>query len=188
MVGDNQPAADGLASAVGSRPVADDLLRQVERFLYWEALLLDERRYEEWVALFTDDVHYWMPVRRDKPRRPGVGEFAQEHELAFFDETKDTLTRRVAKLATGLAWAEEPPSRTRHVISNVLADYGAPESEVLVSSNFVVYRTRLETKQDLFFGRRDDLLRRDGESWKIARRKILLDQTVLSADNLSLFF
>jgi biphenyl 2,3-dioxygenase beta subunit len=172
----------------GSRPVPDDVLRGIERFLYWEALLLDDRRYEEWLELFTDDVHYWMPVRRDKPKTANLTEFAANDELAFFDENKDTLTRRIAKLGTGMAWAEEPPSRTRHVVSNVLADWGESDAEAIVCSNFAVYRTRLETKQDLLFGRRDDILRRVDGSWKIARRKILLDQTVLSADNLSLFF
>ena len=87
-----------------------------------------------------------------------------------------------------MAWAEEPPSRTRHVVSNVLADWSEAQSEALVSSYFVVYRTRLETKQDLFFGRREDRLRQVDGSWKITRRKILLDQTVLMSDNLSIFF
>lgn len=172
----------------GYRPVADPVLRQIERFLYREALLLDQRRYEEWVDLFTDDAHYWMPIRRDKSRTPGRDEFAREDELAFFDETKDTLVRRVAKLATGQAWAEEPPSRTRHLITNVDAEEDGPDSDVRVFSNFIVYRTRLETKQDLFVGRREDLLRRNGDTWKIGRRKILLDMTVLFADNLSIFF
>lgn len=175
-------------AAFGSRPVPDDLLRQIERFLYWEAFLLDERRYHEWLELFTDDVHYWMPVRRDKPKTGSLTEFATESELAFFDENKDTLTRRIAKLGTGMAWAEEPPSRTRHVVSNVLADWGETGGEVHVSSNFIVYRTRLETKQDLLVGRRDDVLRPADGTWSIAGRTILLDQTVLSADNLSLFF
>ena len=176
------------APQVTRRPVADRVLRQVERFLYREALLLDERRFEEWVELFTDDAHYWMPVRMDKPKRLGAEEFAGKGELAFFDETKDTLERRVARLATGLAWAEEPPSRTRHLITNIDVEEGDAESQVFAGSNFIVYRTRLETKQDLFVGRREDVLRRDGDSWKIARRKILLDMTVLFADNLSIFF
>jgi 3-phenylpropionate/cinnamic acid dioxygenase small subunit len=59
---------------------------------------------------------------------------------------------------------------------------------VQVYCNFIVYRTRLETKEDLFVGRREDLLRKENDSWKIAGRKIFLDQTVLFADNLSIFF
>jgi biphenyl 2,3-dioxygenase beta subunit len=178
------PARD----AAGSRAVTDPVLRRIERFLYREALLLDERRFDEWVELFTDDVHYWMPVRRDKSPRADIGEFAGPGELAFFDETKDTLMRRVAKLRTGVAWAEEPPSRTRHLITNVDAEQADAAGEILVYSNFIAYRTRLETKQDLFVGRREDVLRPHGGSWKIARRKILLDMTVLFADNLSIFF
>ena len=170
------------------QPVADPILRSIERFLYREAMLVDERRFEEWVELFSDDVHYWMPVRRDKPKNPGGSDFAEAGELAFFDETKDTLTRRVAKIRTGLAWAEEPPSRTRHLITNVEAEEGDSDAELWAFSNFIVYRTRLETKQDLFVGRREDVLRRDGDTWSIARRKILLDMTVLFADNLSIFF
>lgn len=169
-------------------PVVDLVLRGIERFLYREALLLDERRYDDWVELFTDDVHYWMPIRRDATKAPGRSEFAGAGELAFFDETKDTLARRVAKIRTGLAWAEEPPSRTRHLITNIDAEEGDTEAEVWAYSNFIVYRTRLETKQDLFVGRREDILRRDGDTWRIARRKILLDMTVLFADNLSIFF
>ena len=185
---EQRKTSTGPGGQVEARPVADPVLRHIERFLFREARLLDERRHDEWVDLFTDDVHYWMPVRRDKGRTPGKDEFAGEGELAFFDETKDTLQRRVAKLATGLAWAEEPPSRTRHLITNVDAEEGASDEEVRVYSNFIVYRTRLETKQDLFVGCREDVLRRDGDSWKIARRKILLDMTVLFADNLSIFF
>ncbi len=129
-----------------------------------------------------------MPVRATKPLKPGVEEFANEAELAFLDETKDTLRQRVAKLATGMAWAEEPPSRTRHLITNIEAEEGDSDSEILVSSYFMVYRTRLETKQDLFVGRREDILRQEGSSFRIERRKIMLDMTVLMSDNISIFF
>ncbi|HLQ32644.1 MAG TPA: 3-phenylpropionate/cinnamic acid dioxygenase subunit beta [Chloroflexota bacterium] len=174
------------APDAGTRPVPDAVLRSVEHFLYREAHLLDAHRYEEWLELFTDDVHYWMPVRKGMPK-PGASEFASEREMAFFDESKDSLRNRVAKFGTGLAWAEEPPSRTRHVITNIMVDQGDSESEVWAHSDFVFYRTRLESRQDILVGARQDLLRRSGDSWTIARRTILLDQTVLSADNLSMF-
>lgn len=170
------------------RPVADAVLRDIERFLFWEARLLDGRRFHEWVDLFTEDVHYWMPVRGDSPAKTLEAEFAKESELAFFDETKETLLRRVLKLETGMAWAEEPPSRTRHILTNVEAYKNGSNSEILVYSNFLVYRTRLETKEDLFIGRREDSLRKDSKSWKIAQRKVFIDQSVLFADNLSIFF
>jgi len=168
-------------------PIGDALTREVERFVYREARLLDERRFNEWLELFTEDARYWMPVRMDKSSK-APGEFSAEGELAFFDETKETLRMRVKKLETGMAWAEEPPSRTRHLITNVEIDPGDAESELKALSNFMLYRTRLENKQDILVGRREDLLRRENGAWKIARRKIFLDQTVVSADNLSIFF
>lgn len=177
-----------LATRPAPRLVDDTTLRAIERFLHREARLLDDRRFEAWAELFADDAHYWMPVRSDKSSKRGGEEFASPGELAHFDETKDTLTRRVAKLRTGVAWGEEPPSRTRHVITNVEAEITDRPDEYRVCSYFMVYRTRLEAKQDLFVGMRDDVLRRQADAWRIVQRNILLDQTVLFADNLSIFF
>jgi 3-phenylpropionate/cinnamic acid dioxygenase small subunit len=177
----------------------DDVLREVERFLYREARLLDERRFREWVELFTDDVRYWMGARANRyprtskaisilsPNRYVEDDKTREDELSIFDETKETLSGRVARLETGMAWAEDPPSRTRHLITNIeLAGDTAPE--LTVYSNFMVYRSRAETEQDFYVGARQDLLRRVDGGLKIARRKMTLDQNVLSAKNLSIFF
>ena len=94
----------------------------------------------------------------------------------------------MARLATGMAWSEVPPSRTRHLVTNVQVEPGASESELRVRSYFMVYRTQLEHSQDVFVGERDDMLRKVGGAWKIARRTIVLDQAVLQSPNLSIFF
>lgn len=178
----------------------DGLLREIEQFLYREARLLDERRFEAWLDLFTDDVRYWMPVRTTRyPRRSKAiavldldrqeeDELSKDNELAIFDESKETLSRRVARLDTGMAWAEDPPSRTRHLVTNVEVEPGETEAELRVHSNFVVYRSRGETEQDFYVGGRQDTLRNVGGAWKIARRTIVLDQNVLLAKNVSIFF
>ena len=177
-----------------------DLLREIEQFLYREARLLDERRFEAWLALFTDDVRYWMPVRMTRyprrskaiavldPARHHDEELAKDGELGIFDESKETLSRRVARLDTGMAWAEDPPSRTRHIVSNVEVEPGETEAEITVHSNFLVYRNRGETEQDFYVGGRRDTLRQVDGAWKIARRTIILDQNVLLAKNVSVFF
>lgn len=166
-----------------------ELWHEVQDFLVHEARLLDERLFEEWLDLFTDDVVYWMPERLNplESNDPADG-VSKPGDLALFEDTKATLRTRVARLATGMAWAEVPPSRTRHLITNVQVDVGDAESEVKVRSNFMVYRTQLEHSQDIFVGMRDDVLRKVGDQWKIARRTILLDQAVLSSPNLSVFF
>ena len=61
--------------------------------------------------------------------------------------------------------------------------------EVKVKSRFIVYRNRLQDEVDLFVGKREDLLRRDSVTgWKIAKRTIILDQNVLLAKNITVFF
>jgi 3-phenylpropionate/cinnamic acid dioxygenase small subunit len=177
-----------------------EIIREVEQFYYREARLLDERRFHEWLQLLTDDIHYWMPVRSSRypksskaiaildPARYEEEELSKEDELAILDETKETLARRIARLDTGLAWAEDPPSRTRHLIVNIEVEPGDTDSELKVYSNFIVYRNRSETEQDLYVGGRQDVLRKGNGTWQIARRKIILDQTVLLAKNVSIFF
>ena len=165
----------------------------VQEFLYREAELLDERRYEEWLDLFTDDCHYWMPMRRNVPHDAPEREFTREGtDVNWFDEGKDTLTRRVRQILTGIHWAEEPPSRICHMVSNVQLLMAAPPgpnpSEVGVKCRFLIYRNRVETETDLLVGKREDLLRRIDGHWKIARRRIVLDQSVLLAKNLTFFF
>jgi len=160
---------------------------RVEQFYYAEAAALDEWRYQDWVELFTEDARYWMPVRRTRTANEISQEFSESGSVAYFDDTKEILLARVRKLKTGLAWAEDPPSRTRRFIANVrvLDDNG---SDLTVTSNFQVYRSRLDSEQDGWIGRREDVLRRHGEDFRIASRKIFLEQTVLLARNLSNFF
>jgi 3-phenylpropionate/cinnamic acid dioxygenase small subunit len=160
---------------------------EVEQFLYNEAALLDDRRYHEWLDLFTEDAHYWMPIRRTLARGDEAHELTAEDENSFFDDDKTTLARRVAKLDTGYSWAEDPPSRTRHLVTNVRLRPGSTLTLITADCNFIVYRSRLATDEDLWVGRREDTLRKEDGKWKIAQRKIFLDQTVLRSKNLSSF-
>ena len=57
-----------------------------------------------------------------------------------------------------------------------------------MKSRFLIYRNRVETETDVLVGKREDLLRRVNGGFKIARRKIVLDQSVLLAKNLTFFF
>jgi biphenyl 2,3-dioxygenase beta subunit len=160
---------------------------EVERFYYDEAALLDAHRYEEWLALFSDDARYFMPIRRTRTQRELDKEFTQPGEMAFFNDTKMLLAGRVKKLRSGRSWAEDPPSRTRHLITNIriVKDDGR---KLEVESNFHVYRTRLNSEETSWIGSRHDVLRRVDGSFQIADRTILLEQTVLLSRNLSNFF
>jgi 3-phenylpropionate/cinnamic acid dioxygenase small subunit len=164
------------------------LAQEIAQFLYTEAELLDERRHDEWLALLAEDIRYWMPMRRNVKFGDTGREFTRETEdISWFDEGKDTLTRRVRQIQTGIHWAEEPQSRITHMVSNVQLLSVTPD-EVVAKSRFLIYRNRVETETDLLVGKREDTLRRDGDGWLIARRKITLDQNVLLSKNLTFFF
>jgi 3-phenylpropionate/cinnamic acid dioxygenase small subunit len=169
------------------------LTQDVADFLYREADLLDERHYEEWLRLLADDIRYWMPMRRNVKFGEEAREFTRETtDINWFDEGKETLTRRVKQIMTGIHWAEEPVSRLSHLVTNVQLIEATPSvaeaREVTVKCRFLIYRNRVETETDILVGKREDLLRRDGPDWRIARRKIVLDQNVLLSKNLSFFF
>jgi biphenyl 2,3-dioxygenase subunit beta len=168
--------------------MADELRRQVEDFLYFEAELLDGRKLREWFDLLADDIRYWMPIRHNTLERPEdiTEELSKAGEGFYFDDDKQGLKIRVERAYARNAWAEMPPSRTRHLITNVRIknDDG---NEIEVHSNFLVYRTRMESDQDMFVGERQDVLRRLGDGFKIAKRTIILDQVVLAAKNISVF-
>ncbi len=169
------------------------LQREVEEFFYAEADLLDDRRFADWLDLFAEDARYWMPLARNVQFGRDAGEFTRERQdSAWIDEGKETLRQRVEQLATGIHWAEEPRSRMSHLVTNIRVveatpDLAAPQ-ELTTRCRFLVYRNRLQDEVDVLVGKRRDVLRRDGASWRIARREIYLDQNVLLAKNLTTFF
>lgn len=180
------------AASLSQSGASAELQQEIEQFLYAEAQLLDEWRYREWFNLMADDIQYRAPIRKNRLRRQRIEDEVAPRgtEMAFFDDDKAALDIRIKQRETGKFWAEDPPSRTRHIISNVrIAPVNDARAESYdVRSNFIVYRNRLETEVDLWAGERFDLLRRTDSSFQIARRTILLDQNVVLSKNLSVFF
>ena len=169
------------------------LKQEIEDFLIEEADLLDDRRYEEWLNLLTDDIRYWVPLRRNVKFGEWDRELTRERQdLSWFDEGKETLTMRVKQILTGVNWAEEPSSRITHFVSGIRLVKISPlveaPEEVTVGSRLLVYQNRVATETNILVGRREDILRKVDGQWKIARRKFLLDQSVLLAKSMTFFF
>ncbi|MDO5727166.1 MAG: 3-phenylpropionate/cinnamic acid dioxygenase subunit beta [Bowdeniella nasicola] len=165
-----------------------DTWYRLQQFYFYEAELLDDGRFADWLEIFDEDLHYWAPTRSNRTRRQQALSIAKEDEAAFYDETKDSLAWRIRRFDSGMAWAEDPPSRTRHLISNLTARHHG-EGEILARTNFIVWRSRLEREQDWYAGERRDIVRvgEDG-SFKVANRFILFDINVLMVKNISTFF
>lgn len=158
-----------------------ELQREIEDFLYREAHMLDEHRLEDWLDLFTEDTEYLVPLREYlQGDVPPAG-----HPIIKDD--KEMLTVRVRKDATGFSHVEIPVSMTCHMISNVVVEDSSDPDEVEVLSAFTVRQVRKLRDEAWWAGRRRDRLRRVDGSWKIARREVQLDATVLPR-GISIFF
>ena len=169
-----------------------DLMREIEDFFFAEADLLDERDYDAWLDLLTEDIVYWAPLRKNVSFKNRDQDTTAENDMAWFHDDKETLIKRVRQIQTGIHWADEPISRISHVITNIrLVDRITALAEgqrATTKCRFIVYRNRVEDETDLLVVRREDTLVREGGQLKVARRKIILDQSVLLAKNLTMFF
>ena len=168
----------------------DEMLRtySVQQFLFDEAALLDERRFDEWLERCAPDIHYWMPAQTNRNKKDRLLTVGGPSDLPMFEETWEHLHQRVRRLATGQAWAEEPPSRTQRLVTNVriLASDG---TTIRAGSNLMLYRTRHDADVQIFVASREDTLRpHDAYRWQIAARKIVLAATTVPGHNLSVFF
>jgi len=169
-----------------------DLMREIEDFFLAEVDLLDEREYDQWLDLLTEDIVYWMPLRKNVSYANRSKDVTEEDDMAWFHDDKETLRKRVRQIQTGIHWADEPISRISHVITNIrLAEpitTLAEGEQAMTKCRFIVYRNRVEDETDFLVGRREDTLVRSGGKLMLARRKIILDQSVLLSKNLTMFF
>ena len=167
----------------GPVPVGSDDYNRVVTWINREAYLLDRGQLREWIALMTSDLEYQMPVREAVLARDGDGFTG---DIGFFSENLSSLRTRVERLYTDQAWAEQPLSRTRHLITNILVD--RIDDGFAVTSAFLLARIRSDHPYDLITGERRDVLRDGPDGLRLARRLILIDQTIVKSNNLSMFF
>jgi phthalate 3,4-dioxygenase subunit beta len=165
-------------------PYGDPAHLAAHQFLVEEAALLDAADYAGWLTLLCEDIRYVMPVRVTTARGADFDSLA---DMGHFDENMYALRKRVQRLATDHAWTEDPPSRTRHFVTNVRT-FRHRTSELRVESSLLLFRSRGDTREpDLISAGRTDLLRETGDGLKLARREITVDESVLRTQNLAVF-
>jgi 3-phenylpropionate/cinnamic acid dioxygenase small subunit len=148
------------------------LLASVERFLYREARLLDDGRLEEWLTLFAPDGVYWMPLggSTDPSREPSI----------MFDTASDRA-QRVHQLLHTPHYAQIPPSRTVHQVTNVEVD-GKADGTARVNAVIVVHELRPGDPGQVGLARpraiagraRYTLVRDGGGGWSISEKVVTL--------------
>ncbi|MDZ4090279.1 MAG: 3-phenylpropionate/cinnamic acid dioxygenase subunit beta [Arthrobacter sp.] len=168
-----------------SLPFDDALHLQAHRWLVDEAYLLDAQDYDAWMSRIAEDVHYLMPVRVTTALGAG---YSTSPGMAHLDENRYSLSRRVARFATEHAWTEDPPSRLRHYVTNVRTFRTDNPDEIIVDSAVLLFRSRGDVREAATVSAgREDLLRRTGTGWELARRTIMVDESVIRMQNLAIF-
>lgn len=168
-----------------SLPFDDPRHLAAHRWLVEEAWLLDAQVYAEWLELLCEDIHYLMPVRVTTALGAG---FDTAPGMAHFDEDKYSLGRRIARFATEHAWTEDPPSRLRHHLSNVRTFATGDDDHLIAESATLLFRSRGDVHPGAIVSAgREDLLRRTESGFKLARRTILVDDSVIRMQNLAIF-
>jgi 3-phenylpropionate/cinnamic acid dioxygenase small subunit len=166
-------------------PFGDDRHLLAHQWIVDEAYVLDHQDYTAWLDLLTEDIHYYMPVKVTTALGAG---FDTAPGMAHFDENKYSLSRRVARFATEHAWTEDPPSRLRHYVTNVRTFATDSADELVVDSAVLLFRSRGDVREHaLVSAGREDLLRKEGQVWRLARRHIGVDESVIRMQNLAIF-
>ena len=138
-------------------------LEEIEQFVYREARLADEHEYDTWEALWTDDAVYWVPAS---------GDGDPDRHVSIIYDNRSRIGLRVKQFLTGKRHAQTPPSRIRHLVSNVeiLDDDGG---EIRAGANFIVTESR-ERGLVTWAGRSEYTLRRVDDDFAMARKKVVL--------------
>lgn len=174
-------------NAVTTQPSLE-LIKEVEQTLFREARLLDNEQVEEWMAMLAEDIHYFMPGVENRYRSDSTDTSGDLGRMAFYDDDIAMIRTRVARLRTGTAWSEDPPTRYVHLITNIEVELTDQPDQYRVYSNFYSYRNRNERDEDVLVGRRADTWRRDANGkLLLAKRVITPSWSVLPSKNLNVF-
>src|SRR5580658_1959024 len=143
---------------------ADEVGRAaLEDFIIHEARLLDARRFRDWMALFTEDGTYWVPAV------PGQENPFDQASL-FYDD-RDLMKTRIERLEHPRIHVQTPPSRTAHLVGNVVVEEGdAGNGEIVVGSTLIMVEYR-DDAQRVFAGRQRHRLRRAGDGFRIVQKR-----------------
>jgi len=157
---------------------------EAEEFLYKEVRLIDEDRLEEWLTLFTPDGIYWIPS--DENTDPEI-------ETSIIHDDVLQLEKRIFQLRNRHL-AQDPRSRTIHLVSNIEVEAGASATESVIRCNTIIYEMRPGDHQQLqsgladqrtFVGRCLYKLCQQGSDWQISHKRINLINRDLPLENIS---
>ncbi|MDX2277332.1 MAG: 3-phenylpropionate/cinnamic acid dioxygenase subunit beta [Hyphomonadaceae bacterium] len=171
-------------ASVAHAGISRDLRDEVVAFLYREARFLDHADYDSWLALLAEDIRYVIQASPALYRRDGG---ARENDIAHMDDGLADLRRRIKRFQDAAAWAEDPPTRHCHIITNIEVEATDNKDEFQVYSAFVNARGRFELEDVIMAGRREDIVRNGEDGLRLVSRRVFLTQNVLLSRNINTF-
>ncbi|MCD2172125.1 benzoate 1,2-dioxygenase small subunit [Rhizobium sp. C4] len=141
----------------------------VSTFIYREARFLDDREWDNWLTCYAEDATYWMPAWDDDDK---ITEDPQSEISLIYYPDRGGLEDRVFRIKTERSGASTPEPRTTHMISNIEILADAPAG-IELRYNFHTLNHRYKVT-DHFFGTVFLTLRRSGDTFLIAAKKIVL--------------
>lgn len=167
-------------------PVGAPIYNDAATFLYEEATLLDQIRLQEWSERLATDLIYTVPLRQTRTNAELSATIVRS--VQHYHDDYRSILGRILRLSGKSAWAEDPPSRTRRLVTNVFVEETDKPDEFVVTSYLLLTRSRFKDHHvDIISGERRDVLRLSDEGFKLARREVILDQAVLGTPNLAVF-
>lgn len=163
----------------------------VQEFYFQEAELLDDNQFASWLDLLDPGLRYQVPVRETRLR--SVADSSDVENSTYFTDSYASIVTRVRRLTeSSAAWAEDPPSRSRRIVSNLRVrtrHSNLAAAEFFGRSNLLIIRNRGDdTDFELLSAERRDLLTEsDRGSLLLKSRCAILDQRVIGNANLALF-
>jgi 3-phenylpropionate/cinnamic acid dioxygenase small subunit len=168
--------------AIGSQVYND-----IVEFMYDEAEYFDTLRLRDWIAMVAKDIEYTVPLRHTRATRDQDKSVVRTVQH-MFDDYRSIMLRVMRVMDTRSAWGEDPPSRTKHMVSNIRVYRTDKENEFKVHSYLLLTRNRFDNdKFDLIPCERHDVIRKTDEGYLLARREVIIDQAVLGTPNLGIF-
>lgn len=168
-------------------PVGSPLYNDMVEFLYDEAELFDTLRLRDWIAMVAKDIEYTVPLRHTRATRDQDKSIVRTVQH-MYDDYRSIMLRVMRVMDTRSAWGEDPPSRTKHMVSNIRVYRTDKEDEFKVHSYLLMTRNRFDNdKFDLVPCERHDVIRKTESGYQLARREVIIDQAVLGTPNLGIF-
>jgi len=133
-------------------------------FIFHEARLLDARKFRDWMALFADDGTYWVPAVPDQQ--------SPFDQASLFYDDRDLMKTRIERLEHPRIHVQTPPSRTAHLVGNIVVEEDdGTKGEIVVGSTVIMVEYR-DDAQRVFAGRQCHRLRRHGDTFLIVQKRV----------------